>query len=382
MKPYRVFLVLTAATAALALVASAAGTTAAGSTRTKHFKAPIEALSLSGSRVAYDLGISYADRHGKVANRSNQVLVWNLHTGATMKVSGKHTASADGSSTGSGVLQLALAGTRVAWLVNQGGNTEGDDYLFSSSLASRKEKEVATEERLGDNCSGGPAAGNPHCAGTWLGGLVSSGTQIFANRWTTDGSGAVTDGVLDSLGGTKMKAVAFGPDTVAATSADGSRVAVLRSDGTVGVFSTTGGAPLTVIPTPRGRAVALSGRNLVVLEFGGKLDVFDSHTGALRKTFTLNGNPKYLQALAVHGNVAVYSKPVRFKTGAVSVGAIHAINLSTGKDRVVGTLNGPIDLARIGSAGLVYSSNGYGAFKAGNGTLVFTPFARVAAAVR
>ena len=30
---------------------------------------------------------------------------------------------------------------------------------------------------------------------------------------------------------------------------------------------------------------------------------------------------------------------------------------------------------------MVYASNGYGAFKAGNGTLAFMPFARVAAAV-
>lgn len=382
MKPYRVFPFLAATTACLALTASAAGTTAASSTRTKHFKAPIEALSLSGSRIAYDLGTSYADRHGKIANRANQVLVWNLGTGATTKVSGKHTADADDTGTGSGVLQLVLAGTRVAWLVNQGGNTEGDDYLFSSSLASRKEKQVATEQRIGDNCSGGPALGNPHCAGTWLGGLVSSGSQILANRWTTDGSGSVTDGGLYAVSGTKMKSVATGPDTVEAASADGSRVAVLRSSGSVAVYSTTGGSALTVTPTTRGRAVALSGRNLVVLELGGKLDVFDSHSGALRKTFTLHGNPKLLEALAVHGNVAVYSKPVRFKTGAVSMGAIHAINLSTGKDRLVGTLNGAINLAQIGSAGLVYASNGYGAFKFGNGTLVFMPFARVAAAVR
>jgi hypothetical protein len=382
MKPYRVFLFLAALTAGLALVASAAGRTAAGSTTTKHFKAPIEALSLSGSRIAYDLGTSYADRHGKIANRSNQVLVWNTRSGATTRVSGKHTASADGTGTGAGVLQLALAGTRVAWLVNVGGNTEGDDYLFTSSLASRKEKQVATEQRLGDYCSGGSALGNPHCAGTWLGGLVSSGSQIFANRWTTDGSGAVTDGGLYTLSGTSMKQVVSSPDAVEASAADGSRVAVLRSSGTVGIYSSNGGSPLTVTPTPRARAVALSGRNLVVLELGGKLAVFDSHSGALRKTFTLQGNPKLLQALAVHGNVAVYSKPVRFKTEAVSVGAIHAINLSTGKDRVVGKLGGAITLAQIGSAGLVYASNGYGAFKAGNGTLVFMPFARVAAAVR
>jgi len=36
---------------------------------------------------------------------------------------------------------------------------------------------------------------------------------------------------------------------------------------------------------------------------------------------------------------------------------------------------------RIDSAGLVYASNGYGAFKFGHGTVVFEPFAKVAAAV-
>jgi hypothetical protein len=216
------------------------------------------------------------------------------------------------------------SGSRIAYAL-------GRSYLFSSSLANRKEKQVATEQRLGDNCSGGPALANPHCTGTWLGGLVSSGSQILANRWTTDGSGAVTDGALYAVTGARVKQVADGPDTIQASSTDGNRVAVLRSDGTVAVYPLSGGAPLT------------SGW--------------------------------------AHGNVAVYSKPVRFKADAVSVGAIRAINLTTGKDSLIGTLGGAIALAEIDSAGLVYASSGYGAVKAGNGTLVVTPFARVSAAV-
>jgi hypothetical protein len=35
---------------------------------------------------------------------------------------------------------------------------------------------------------------------------------------------------------------------------------------------------------------------------------------------------------------------------------------------------------RIDSTGLVYASNGYGAFEFGDGTVVFEPFAGVAAA--
>ena len=119
----------------------------------------------------------------------------------------------------------------------------------------------------------------------------------------------------------------------------------------------------------------------VILEDDGTLAVYDSGTGSLRKTFHLQGSPENLQALAVHGSIAVYSKPVRFKTGAVSEGAVHAINLATGKDRVVGRLGGAIPLASIDSAGLVYASNLYGASKFGNGTVVFLPLAKVAAAV-
>ena len=47
----------------------------------------------------------------------------------------------------------------------------------------------------------------------------------------------------------------------------------------------------------------------------------------------------------------------------------------------MGRLGGAITLASIDSAGLVYASNLYGAIKAGDGTVVFVPFAKVAAAV-
>jgi hypothetical protein len=78
------------------------------------------------------------------------VLVWNARTGKTTKVSGRQTRGADDSSTGSGVFGLAVAGPRVAWLVNVGGNTEGDDYLFASSVANPKERRVASVTRTGD----------------------------------------------------------------------------------------------------------------------------------------------------------------------------------------------------------------------------------------
>src|SRR5579862_7292350 len=191
---------------ALGLAATAAGTTAASGTKVRHLQAAVGALAIDGSRIAYD-----ASSRDSAHPQANKVLVWNLRTGKTIKVSGPKTAAADSSSTGSGVFQLALAGTRVAWLVNEGGNTEGDDYLFTSSTTKPHEHQVASAIRMGDGC---PGRSFSECAGPWLGGVVGSGNLIAANRWTTDGTGAVTAGQLDILNGTRLKQVATGANTV------------------------------------------------------------------------------------------------------------------------------------------------------------------------
>jgi hypothetical protein len=70
--------------------------------------------------------------------------------------------------------------------------------------------------------------------------------------------------------------------------------------------------------------------------------------------------------LDVQGNIVIYT-----------TGSLHAVNLSNRKDRVIGNLHGGVGLARASSAGVVYST---GRFRS-KGTLVFLPWARVAAAV-
>jgi hypothetical protein len=327
----------------------------------------VAALAMAGDRVAYDAAARYADANAKATNK---VLVWNLRTGKTIKVSGKKTAAADTSSTGAGVFQLAIAGSRVAWLVNLGGNTEGDDYLFTSSVAHPKEHRVASEVRTGDGC---PGRSQGRCAGRWLGGLVGSGNLIAANRWTTDGNGAVTAGQLDVLSGTKLKQVAAGANTVQAVGADGGRVAVLRADGSVALYSTSGKLLLTVDTPANTEAVALRGKSLWVGTRTRQLELYDAHSGALRKTFNARGSKNKLpRNLDVQGNIAIYT------TGLA--GVLHAVNLSSGKDTVIAERHGGVLLAHIDSAGLVYAGNGSGTnFE--KGTLVFVPFARVAAAV-
>lgn len=373
MKRLQLSLVAVVAVAGLAVVANATGKAPSG-TKVKHLHAPILALALDGIRVAYFRGCCFVNRRG-VSNPLDKVMVWNVGTGRTADVSGRQTHRLGIGGPDLYGFQVALNGSEVAWTTSQGSNSTSEDRLFVSSLVKPREHLVAKDERPGE-CEV-PVAG---CAGGWVGGLVSTGTRILFNRWTTDDANSTTNASLLSLSGKTPKDLADGSQTMRAVSADSSRVAVMRADGTVGLYTPAGQPTLTVSP-PSAQAAAVNGRNLVVLEDDGTLAVYNSSTGSLRKTFHLQGNPKFLQALAVHGNVAVYSRAVRFRTDAVSEGAIHAINLSTGKDRVVGRLGGAITVASMDSAGLVYASNGYGAFKFGDGTIVFEPFAKVAAAV-
>ncbi len=355
----RVFLVLSVGLlSGLALVASAAGTTATHRKQVRQLQQPVGALAVDGNRVAYDLNARYT-------SKPNKVLVWNVRTGKTIKVSGKKTGVGDGTSTGAGVFQLAIAGSRVAWLLNEGGNLEATDYLFTSSVTHPKERQVASAMRSGDNCPGRQAAG---CAGAWLGGLVGSGNVIALNRWTTDSQGEMTSGGLYALEGTQTKSIATGASTVSAVSADGGRDAVLRSDGSVAVYSKSGSVLATVNP-PNALGVALSGKNLVVLSKGRTLELYDAHTGSLQKTLSSHGKGGP-QNLDVQGNVATYT----------SNSTVRAVNLSSGKDRVVGTLGNRIAFARIDSAGLAYAANGTRA-SFGKSTLVFVPLARIKAAV-
>jgi hypothetical protein len=354
----RAFLVLAVGSVAgLALVASAAGTTRAHASKTRQFHGRIEALALDGSRVAYGV---------ESASSKNRVVVWNVRTGRTTTVSGAQTAGTGDSGSGSGLFGLAIAGTRVAWLANVGGNIEGDDYLFASSVTNPKERKVAWVQRVGDACSGGPPVTNPGCAGNWFLGLVGSGNVIALDRWTTNSGPIVTSSASLLVLGKKLTSVASGEPPFLSVATDAGRIAVLRSPQDVTLYSSTGKLLRTVHPASA-QAAALSGRNLVVLNSGRILALYDAGTGALRKTFLARGT-KQPRNLDVQGNVAIYT------TGS----AVHAVNLSSGKDRVVAQHRGGPLFAQIDGAGLVHASNGYAP---GRGTVVFVPYARIAAAV-
>ncbi len=367
----RGWIVLVAGASVLALAASAAATPARG-TKAIRPHGIVVALALDRSRVAFGNG--------------PRIVVWNVATGKQTKIGGVGDTH---------LSELAIAGSRVAWLADAGGNEEADQYLYTSSLLRPKQRQVAQVLRSGGQCGAGQSGYQPACAGTWLGGVVGSGNRILVNRWTTSTTGAITHGGLYALRGTRFAPVAGGAGAVEAVAADSRSVAVWQwrwhpVSKTFHVYSSSGRRLSNMTLKRQPLEVEISGRNLVVLQRAGTLALYDARTGALRRTFDLHpavlpkhevppGNPGQLQALAVYGNIAVYSKPVRYVRGGMPrVSAIHAVNLSTGKDRAIARSPGQIPLARIDSAGLVYAAEGEG--YAPN-SVVFVPYGKVAAAV-
>jgi hypothetical protein len=355
----RAFLVPTAGlVSSLALVGGAAGTTATHASKVRHFSGRIKALAMDGSRIAYGV---------QATPSANRVAVWNVRSGRTIKVSGAATRGTGDSGSGDGLFGLAIAGTRVAWLANVGGNIEGDDYLFASSVTSPHERKVAWVQRTGDACSGGPPSVNPGCAGNWLLGLVGSGNVIALDRWTTVPLEQVGDSASLDVLGNKLKPVANGAPPFLSVDVDRGRIVVIRSARNVVLYTSSGKVLRSIDTAGTASTAALSGRNLVVLTGKRTLELYSAKTGALRKTIALRGT-KQPRNLGVQGNIAIYT------TGS----AIHAVKLSSGKDRVVAEHRGGPLFAQIDSAGLAYAGNVYAP---GKGTIVFVPFARVAAAV-
>jgi len=119
-------------------------------------------------------------------------------------------------------------------------------------------------------------------------GREDSESLLAVNRWATDATGTVTTAGLSVIGAYNLRRVASGSPTLLAQSADAGRIAVLRTDGSVGLYSVAGELLWTVTP-PSAQQVALQGNYLVVLTKTRTLAVYNSHTGSLLKTLPIRG---------------------------------------------------------------------------------------------
>lgn len=258
--------------------------------------------------------------------------------------SGAKTCAQEPTSTGRGIDAIAVAGKRTTWLVNEGGNTESDNLLFSSAAPGR-------DTVVASSVASGPDLDK--LAGGWIGGLVSDGSRISYSTWTSSGGGA-----LHRFPGPTT----IGKDgsAIVDSSADAGRVAVLRGDGSVAIFGIAGQLLQTVQPA-NARAVALAGSLLAVVVKGGTLDVYDRTTGALLHAWPIASGARSIDAST---GIATY----------VAGAAVHVIDLDTGRDVTVATgTRRQVSGARIDTAGLLYAFN-----TRSQGEVVFVPFAAVA----
>jgi hypothetical protein len=340
----------------LTVLTFAAGATGAPApTKVKQAPGPIESLAMDGARIAYDVRGDLAPGVG----RCNKVHVWNVASGSLTTVSGKGTCEADITSTGAGVPELAVAGPRVAWIVNQGGNSERDDNLYTALLPKPKERHLAHGLRGGGGESDAPWVGG------WIGGLVGSGSLLAVNQWDTGEGGVLASARLRTIT-SGMRTIASGPETLRVESTDGTRIAVQREDGSVALYSNAGKLLRQVHPSAPNQ-VALGGGYLAVLTKANTIEVYSASTG--KRLFTRHP-ARGAASLDIEGGLAVYAAP---KAGGYQLRTVHVLRLKTGKDTVLTTQARAVLAVQIEAPGVAYavSTPGY------RGAVVFVPMSRL-----
>jgi hypothetical protein len=348
MKRFLLSRVLTAIPLLLLLVVS----TAAGTTPTRrviNVKGGVEAIAMDGPRIAYE---EQATRR-----TCDRIFVFNALTGRSKRVRGCRPNF--------GSRELAVASGRVAWIVSSCGNSECNDDLATASLPPLRARSLAHAHSEGD-------VGADVLEGSFIGSVVGSGNLLAVNRFTTNASGAIAKAGLYVIGAKGLRPLVSGLETIFAQEADSGRIAVLRRDGSLGIYNASGRLLLEVMPGPvdeeqsfRGNAIALQGDHLLVLTKTGRLEFYDSYSGALVRSWPVRSGATYLDAFA---DVAVYA-------GGPGCCSMHVLRLSTGKDVVLDKVasGGDTSNIQLEAAGLAYVKN--------SRTVVFIPFRRVLAAV-
>jgi hypothetical protein len=323
-----------------------AGVSASGPLGERKTEGSIEAFAMDGPLVAYAVGDEQTGCH--------PVSVWNVRIGSSVVVSRPQTGRCgDNEAAGQDVVDIALAGEHVAWIRNISGNTESVDRLYTSSAVRPRERRLASVVRRGDV--------DGAMAGGWLGGLAGDDSVLVVNRWRTDASGSVVAGSLDAIRPRSLASVADGVGTLLVSSSDRGRVAVLRRDGTVALYSASGTVVRT-LAVPAAREVALGGRRLVVLA-RRTIEVYDAGNGELVHSWQVPAGAGHLD---VKWGIAVYSAGHR----------LYALRLATGDQAVLATARRVVVGAQIEAAGAVY---GFNTVRSGAsvGNLVFLPMRRV-----
>jgi hypothetical protein len=352
---------------ALALAVSASATTTP-TERRQGTSGPVTALAMDGSRVVY-------------STDGNGVYVWNVRSGASSRVRLPTRSNAPL------VREVAIAGTRVAWITRSvaGNSEETFEHLYTSASNGSGRKVLAHAFRAHEF---GTDPADPDLVvqrwkGDWIGGLTGAGATLAVSRWKTeptpDGPALerVVGGSLSLVGTTgRLTPIATGDQSIVSRAVDAGRIAVLRPDGGIGIYSRAG-TLLRQLQPSSAMEIAMGGGRLVVLTRAKTLEVYDPGTGALKHIWPITTRlaSRWLGHLQAYGRIGF----VGIGVGYASHGA-RVFDLQTGKS---------VDLpwrprsawndAAVGSLGLVHAVNDYRAYGGHrpSGTVVFLSTAHV-----
>jgi hypothetical protein len=343
----------------LLIAVLAAGATKTPPRKLKHVSGPITTLAMDGARVVYSTDF-------------NGVYVWNVRSGATARM--RRPSGSDFPL----VQEVAIAGQRVAWIERDvaGNSEETNEDLYTASTGRRRVKKLAHAYRIHEF----DLDGTQRWDGDWIGGLAGSGRLLVVSRWTTRPTPGgpnfeeIVSGSLSliSPAGGRLHPLVAGVQSVVSSSVDAGRIAVLRHDGSVGIYSAAGALLRQIMPSSA-QEIALGGGHLVVLTKTKTLEVYKAQSGALEHSWPIKTTRAYLQVghLQAYGRIAVFVVDPRYSNHNLTI-----FDLKTGKRLFLPWQpRSRWNDATVGSLSIVYADS-----HRASGTLVFLPTARVLAA--
>jgi hypothetical protein len=272
----------------LAAVLAVVPAALAGAARTVTAPAPVTALAVDGSRVAYATGRSATD--------CNRVFVWNLSTRGVSKL-GRKTPCVQ-TSTENAIAAVSIAGTRVLWLHYMGGN-DREWSIWTATTAQPTPKPLRFQTAVDGLSPLLLGVGNDSPEGFIL--PYAFGDAVFAVR---------------EDGGRRYWWRA--PSRVVALAAHSGQLAVASVGGRVTILDASGKPFRTETFADEVHVVLLTERGLLV-QRGGVLELRD---GGTPRTWTIGGRARLEDANA---------------SGAffVAGGKAHRLDFASGARRIV-----------------------------------------------
>jgi hypothetical protein len=362
-------LLLAAALGGLVLTALASASSPARFLRTT---TAVEGLAMDGSTVALSTAWS--------AGHCEREVAWNP-VRSSLRPLGR-TGSCEATSTGRGILGQAIAGSRVAWVRDGGGNQHDSQLLVATLAKPRTAHQLATATR--DIDTG---------AGDTIGHLHGDGSLLVYATWSVCDGGetpfrrcpaGVTPGTIYNaklwriLGTTGKKLLASEQDELAPIAVAAGRILVQRASGALELRAADGRIVQTFTFEAPVLQATLGPKDLVVAVRDttnrelpkGRLvfQVYDAATGAPKRT--LSPPPSALLTIVPRCSFPVGSSPaacvlpqarLRFQDADASRfvyvldTTVRVVRFADGTEQTIGTIGRSPVFAQLEPAGLVYA---------------------------